>query len=179
MTTETLSIQVIKNEDLSRHEYSDILALCSRAFQQDFKPFMDTFSGGTHVLGRFQSTLVTHALWVIRWLQTGTLPLLQTAFVEAVATEKKYRDKGFASAVMKKLAEEISQFDLGALCTGSPELYARLGWQLWRGPLFIRTSEGLLPTPNEHGVMVLLLSHTPLLDLDAPLSAEWREGELW
>jgi len=111
-------------------------------------------------------------------MSTGTLPLLQTAFVEAVATEKKYRDKGFASAVMKKLAEEISQFDLGALCTGSPELYARLGWKIWKGPLFIRTQLGLIPTPNEL-VLILLLPNTPPLDLEAPLSAEWREGELW
>jgi len=178
MNIESLSLQVIKAQDLTEKEYTEILELCSQAYERDFKPFMDTFSGATHVLGRFQSTLVTHALWVIRWLQTGTLPLLQTAFVEAVATEKKYRDKGFASAVMKKLAEEISQFDLGALCTGSPELYARLGWKIWKGPLFIRTQLGLIPTPNEL-VLILLLPNTPPLDLEAPLSAEWREGELW
>jgi hypothetical protein len=28
-------------------------------------------------------------------------------------------------------------------------------------------------------VMILRLPCTPPLDLDAPLSAEWREGELW
>jgi len=98
--------------------------------------------------------------------------------VEAVATDERYRSRGFASAIMERLAKEISQFDLGALCTGSPDFYARLGWQLWQGPLFIRTREGLIPTPNEK-VMVLFLPNTPVLNLEAPLSAEWREGELW
>ena len=140
---------------------------------------MDTFSGATHVLGRFQSTLVTHALWITRWLQYASLPPLRTAYVEAVATEHSYRNRGLATVIMKRLAEEIRYFDLGALSTGSHGFYARTGWQLWRGPLFIRTSNGLLPTRSEHGVMVLLLPNTPPLDLDAPLSAEWREGELW
>jgi hypothetical protein len=36
-----------------------------------------------------------------------------------------------------------------------------------------------LPTPDEQ-VMVLRLPRTPAgLSLDAPLSAEWREGEFW
>jgi hypothetical protein len=28
-------------------------------------------------------------------------------------------------------------------------------------------------------VMILRLPRTPPLDLDAPLSIEWREGDLW
>jgi aminoglycoside 2'-N-acetyltransferase I len=56
--------------------------------------------------------------------------------------------------------------------------YARLGWELWRGPLFVRTDAGLMPTPDEE-VMILRLPRTTPLDLDSPLSAEWREGELW
>jgi aminoglycoside 2'-N-acetyltransferase I len=99
--------------------------------------------------------------------------------VEAVATDERYRKKGYASAVMKRLAEEIRDYDIGALSTGSCSLYARLGWQLWRGPLFIRTADGMIATPEEKGVMVLVLPKTLALDLDTPLSAEWREGELW
>ena len=56
--------------------------------------------------------------------------------------------------------------------------YARLGWEFWRGPLFIRRADRLIPTPDED-VMILRLPKTPPLDLEAPLSAEWREGELW
>ena len=40
-------------------------------------------------------------------------------------------------------------------------------------------STALQPTPDET-VMILRLPRTPPdLDLDAPLSAEWRRGELW
>ncbi len=179
MATEVLSVQVIKSQDLSEHEYSEILALCSRAYRVDFQPFLKTFHGATHILGHYQGLLVTHALWVTRWLQYASLPPFRTAYVEAVATEDSYHGRGFATAIMRRLAEEIRDFDLGGLSASRHDFYARLGWQLWRGPLFIRTPEGLVPTPNEHDVMVLFLPNTPALDLDTPLSAEWREGELW
>jgi len=178
MFIEPLSLEIIDSKDLSEQEYSEILELCSRAYQQDLKPFLDTFNGATHILGRYRGLLVAHALWITRRLQCADLPTLRTAYVEAVATDEKYRKRGFASVIMERLAKEISQFDLGALCTGSPDFYARLGWQLWQGSLFIRTKERLIPTPNEQ-VMVLFLPNTPVLNLEAPLSAEWREGELW
>jgi len=178
MSIEPLSLEVIDSKDLSGQEYSEILELCSRAYRQDMKPFLDTFGGAIHILGRYRGLLVAHALWITRWLQCADLPTLRTAYVEAVATDEKYRNRGFASVVMERLAKEIRQFDLGALCTGSPDFYARLGWQLWQGPLFIRTKDGLIPTPNEQ-VMVMFLPNTPVLNLEASLSAEWREGELW
>jgi hypothetical protein len=79
---------------------------------------------------------------------------------------------------MQTLARAIIDFELGALCPAAPDLYARLGWVYWRGPLFIRTPEGLTPTLEER-IMILKLPKTPALDLDSPLSAEWREGEVW
>ena len=179
MEIESLSLQVIKGENLSGREYSEILMLCSGAYCKDYKPFMGIFHDTIHVLGHINGQLVSHALWITRWLQCATLHPWRTAYVEAVATDERYRNKGYASAVMKKLAEEINDYDIGGLSTGSCSLYARLGWQLWRGPLFIRTSNGMIPTPEEKGVMVLALPNTPPLDLDTPLSAEWREGELW
>jgi hypothetical protein len=36
-----------------------------------------------------------------------------------------------------------------------------------------------MSTPEEKGVMVLMLPKTPDINLDMSLSAEWREGELW
>ncbi len=181
MVVNTLSLEVKKSTDLSDHERSVILELCTGAYQRDYTPFMATFPDATHVLARVKGQLVSHALWVTRWLQNGDLPPWQTAYVEAVATDERYRRRGYASAVMRRLTEEINDFDIGGLSTGhSQHLYAALGWQLWRGPLFIRTKDGsLLATPEEKGVMVLPLPKTPPLDLDSTLSAEWREGELW
>jgi hypothetical protein len=36
----------------------------------------------------------------------------------------------------------------------------------------------LISTPEEQ-IMILQLPQTPPLDLTLPLSAEWREGEVW
>lgn len=79
---------------------------------------------------------------------------------------------------MRALQAQILDFDLAALSPFDERWYARLGWETWRGPLSIRTATGLLPTPDEQ-VMTLRLPRTPALDLDAPLSAEWRELESW
>ena len=125
--------------------------------------------------------LVSHAAWVTRWLQVGideNAPLLRTAYVEGVASAPHQQGKGYASATMRYLATQVQGFDLAALSPSDPAFYARLGWELWLGPLFIRTGQTLLPTADDQ-VMILRLSHTPPLDLTQPLSAEWRPGELW
>ncbi len=180
MTVDNLSLEVKKDIDLSKRERSEILTLCTGAYRIDYRPFMATFPDPTHVLGRAGGKLVSYALWITRWLQNGDAKPWRAAYVEGVATDERYRRRGYASAVMRRLAEEIKDFDIGGLSTGrSINLYASLGWQLWRGPLFIRTDGGLIPTPEEKGVMVLALPKTPPLNLDTPLSAEWREGELW
>jgi aminoglycoside 2'-N-acetyltransferase I len=57
--------------------------------------------------------------------------------------------------------------------------YERLGWELWRGPLYVRAEAGLLRSPNDGEVMILRLPKTPDLDFDRSLSIEWREGEVW
>ena len=173
-----LEIDVKKDRDLSEREYEDVLSLCSRAFETDYRVFLDTFHGAAHVLGYYENRLVSHALWITRWLQAGDRPLMRTAYVEGVATEEACRNRGFASAVMTRLGKEIVGFDLGGLCTGYLDFYSRFGWRQWKGPLFIRRDGGLVPTPAEI-VMVLLLPDSPPLDLTASLSAEWREGELW
>ena len=57
--------------------------------------------------------------------------------------------------------------------------YERLGWELWHGPLFVRTEHSVERSPDDEEVMIYRLPSTPELDLSAPLSAEWREGEIW
>jgi aminoglycoside 2'-N-acetyltransferase I len=177
METE-LKVAIIRDIDLTEELLSAIHVLCNRAYEEDLISLFNTFTDSTHVLGYLEETLVSHAMWVTRWLQPGDGPTLRTAYVEMVATEPNLQRRGFASAIMKRLGETISDFELGGLCPAEPELYAKLGWIFWRGPLFIRTPGGLMPTPDEK-VMILRLSKTPALDLSLPLSAEWREGEVW
>lgn len=173
-----LKLVVKKYRDLSEKELADIIDLCSRAFETDYRSYLDAFTGMTHVLGYYEKTLVSHALWITRWLQVQDRPLIRTAYIEGVATDEPYRNHGFASEVMIRLAEEITDFEIGGLCTGSPEFYSRLGWQVWTGPLFNRKDDQLIPTSGGP-VMVLPLPNTPEIDLSAPLSIEWREGEVW
>ena len=64
-------------------------------------------------------------------------------------------------------------------CRRQMKFYERLGWELWRGRLGIRTLQGIESTPEDEEVMIMRLGKTPELDLKAFLTAEWRKGELW
>ena len=176
--TNQLHIEVASAESLSPATYAAIISLCNEAYEEELSSLFATFISPTHVMAYLGDALVSHAMWVTRWLQPGTLPLLRTAYVEMVATAPAYQRQGFGTAVMQRLAAEIQDFDLGGLATGSPGFYARLGWEPWRGPLFIRSDTGVLPVPD-NSMMFLHLPKTPVLDVTAPLSAEWRAGELW
>jgi aminoglycoside 2'-N-acetyltransferase I len=44
----------------------------------------------------------------------------------------------------------------------------------------VRTERGLVATPEEDGyVMVLRTPTTRTIDLAAPISCEWRPGDVW
>ena len=177
-TPANLDLRVANATALTADERAGIVALCDAAFGEPFAHLFDEFPGSVHVLGVREGAIVSHAAWVTRWLQAGDRPPLRTAYVEAVATEPARQRRGYATAVMRELQRRIADFDLGALSPSDPAFYAPLGWEAWRGPLAIRTGDGLLPTPDE-GVMILRLPRTPPLALDARLTAEWRRGELW
>jgi len=176
---EHLNIKVLPSKLIPEIIKKDIVSLCNRAYEEDMEQILETFLDATHVLGYYNDLCVCHALWVTRYLQTGTNPMMRTAYVEAVATEAKYRKRGFASAVMKRLIDEVQDYELAALSPFRIEYYERLGWELWHGPLFIRIKDNLLPSLDQEEVMIFRLPRTPLLDLNASLSAEWRKGELW
>lgn len=174
-----LDLEVVDGTALAKETVNDILEMCRRAYDDDLLPYYITFLSPVHVLGRVGGELASHALWVTRYLQPEGLPLLRTAYVEMVATEPRFQGRGYAQAVMKRVIAEVGDFDLAGLSTSSVSFYEKFGWQLWRGPLSIRTAAGLQPDEDEEILMVHLLPHTPPLDLDAGISAEWREGELW
>jgi GNAT superfamily N-acetyltransferase len=175
----SLAIEVIASKTILESTLSEIRHLCTEAYAEDFSNAFELLGPGVHVIGRLDERIVSHAMWVNRLLQPGTSALLNTAYVEAVATSPAFQRRGFGTEVLRRLANEIHDFDLGALSPSDERFYARLGWEAWRGPLFIRTSAGLQSTPDE-GVMILRLEKTPAgLDLDSPLSAEWRPGEVW
>jgi len=172
-----LTIRIIDGADLPAATRAEIVCLCTAAYGEDFEPYL-IYPAPIHLLGYLGEALVSHAMWVTRWLQPGAAAPLRTAYVEAVATDPAHQGRGYASAIMRRLAAAVADFDLAALSPSDEAYYARLGWERWRGPLSIRAADGILATPDEEA-MILRLPATPPLDLDGPLSAEWRAGELW
>jgi aminoglycoside 2'-N-acetyltransferase I len=176
----TAEIQVRSSAELSAQAREQILTLCDRAYGEDLRPAFDAFVEPVHVLAIVEDSIVSHALWVTRWLAPGDSAPLRTAYVEAVATDPAHERRGFASAVMRTLVGRVATFQLAALSPSDRghALYGRLGWERWIGPLSIRRRAGVIETPEE-SVMIYRLPWSPPLDLTAPLSAEWRPGELW
>lgn len=176
--TASLSIEIKGGDALSLDEYTAVLTLCSDAFEEEMEPYFRTFSHPIHVLAVLDGKLISHALWITRWLQLGDFPLLRTAYVEAVATDESFRRRGYSSHVLSRLQREIQDYDIGALSPAETSLYERLGWEYWQGPLYARKDDELILLPDETA-MILRTSNTPALNIQAPLSIEWREGEIW
>jgi aminoglycoside 2'-N-acetyltransferase I len=137
--------------------------------------------GGTHFTAEVDGSIVGHASVVERTLHVDGVPI-RSGYVEAVATLPEVQGHGHGSALMREVAALIERdFELGALGTGSQGFYERLGWQIWRGPTSVITTQGQEPTPDEDGyIMVLLVPSTPpSVDLSAPIACEWRPGDVW
>jgi GNAT superfamily N-acetyltransferase len=180
-----VKLSVRATADLSPTERATIVAICERATGNDFSILFELVERSPeswHVLAHAKGTLIGHALWYPRWLQTDDGPLLHTAYVEAVAVEPAWQGQGVGSALLTLLAAEIAAFELGALSTERHAFYARLGWELWQGPLAVRMPAGLEHTtfddPDDR-VMILRTRLTPPLDLTATLSGEPRTPSHW
>jgi aminoglycoside 2'-N-acetyltransferase I len=171
-----------RTEELKAPIRNAIIELCVEAHQeQDFRNLFTYVSlGGLHFLAYHDEVLVSHALVTTRWLQTENQSLLKTAYIDAVATLPAYQGQGYGSALMRQLANEIDrEYVIACLETERETFYENLGWQTWHGPLAGRSEHGLIPTPEQHGIMILRLSQTPTLDLDSMLTIECQTGRIW
>ena len=136
--------------------------------------------GGVHFILEIEGVIVGHASVVERQLHIGDLPV-RTGYVEAVAVEPARQGQGLGTQVMREVTSHIRDgYQLGALGTGSHRFYERLGWRTWRGPTSVRTETGLVRTADDDGYILVLETPTsPAIDLGAPLSCEWRPGDVW
>lgn len=136
--------------------------------------------GGVHVLIEVDGEVVGHASVVERELHVAARPV-RTGYVEAVAIDPPLQQGGLGTLLMREIGSiVVERFELGALATGTPEFYERLGWLRWTGPTFVRTPTGLQRTEEEDDG-ILVLPTTPTLDLDrsASISCDWRSGDVW
>jgi aminoglycoside 2'-N-acetyltransferase I len=108
---------------------------------------------------------------------------LRTGYVECVAVHAGHRRAGVGGALMAPLERAIdAAYDLGALGASDMALpfYASRGWLVWRGALSALTPEGVVPTPDELGGILVRPAGAPGgLDLDGELTCDWRDGEVW
>jgi GNAT superfamily N-acetyltransferase len=163
---------------MTEAQADEVAALCGEVFDCDYRSLMDLCPVRTHVLGYAEGRLVAHALWLDRPLRIAWGPWLNAAYVEGVATHPAYRERGYGVAVMRRLQEEIRDYDLAALSPAVEEWYLALGWERWQGPLFIEEECSVAPTPDEC-VLIYRTPKTPAIDLKSSLTAPWRPFELW
>ena len=174
----------IRTANLSPSEIDAIRTVLWAAFAADGEGMTDDdwqhALGGVHVVAEEGGRIVAHASVVPRAIHVGGRPLA-AGYVEAVATDPARQGRGFGTAVMRVVGEIIrAGYELGVLGTGEHGFYERLGWRTWRGPSAVRTPTGDRPTPDEDGYILVLATPTsPPLDLDEPISCDWRAGDVW
>lgn len=173
-------LEFITSEALSAATRGELHALCRAAYEEEVEQYFTDIGPGLHLLGRVEGVLVSHAMIVERSVQIEGHPTLRTGYVELVATHPSVQGRGYGTQIMRALVPALHPFDLGALSPSMPDFYARLGWEPWRGALLVRMDGELVPAPSDEEIMVMRLPRTPHeLDLAAPLSIEWRPGEIW
>jgi aminoglycoside 2'-N-acetyltransferase I len=88
-----------------------------------------------------------------------------------------------ATLVMREVGRVVERaYELGALSDGTriPGFYQRLGWETWRGPTFVAAPDGRERTADDDGsVLVLRTPASGELDPGAPLTCDWRAGDVW
>ena len=136
--------------------------------------------GGVHALVWEGEELIGHASVVMRrMLHDGRA--LRCGYVEAVAVRADHQRRGHGGALMEAVERVIhGAYDLGALGgtdEGAP-LYLRRGWQVWQGPLFALTPDGVVTTSDVDGAVYVLQSSAPL-DQSGELTCDWRDGDVW
>jgi aminoglycoside 2'-N-acetyltransferase I len=173
---------VLLTDDLPRGLHAGLRELLDEAFGGgDFSD--DDWShslGGWHVVITDGARPVAHGSVVERELHVADVPF-RTGYVEAVATSPARRREGLATSVMRELAALIERhFELGALSTGTPRVYARLGWEQWRGPTAARRGGVTVRTPeDDDALMVLRFGPSAHIDLHALISCPGRAGDDW
>lgn len=175
------SALLLTTEEASRDLLRRLRRLLELGFDGDFDD--DDWAhtlGGWHALVVEADEPVAHAAVVPRMLELDGRRL-QTGYVEGVATAPHRRGRGLGSLVMTRLVPVLhARFEVGALGTGEHGFYARLGWERWLGPTFVRTGSGLTRTPDDDdAIMVLRFGPSRHVPLDAAIVADARSGDAW
>ncbi len=165
--------------ELTAAELAGIRALVDVAFTDFSDHDWAHALGGVHALALEEGRVLAHGSVVSRRLFQGERPL-SCGYVEAVAVHPEAQRQGLGSAVMAALEELAPAYDLLALSAserGVP-LYVSRGWSRWRGPSSVLTPDGPVPTPEDDETIYVLPGSSGV-DLDGPITCDWREGDVW
>lgn len=178
-----ISLEVRPTELLGAETLAQLKELFFAAFDDRFdEEDWQHALGGQHVVVRDLSggDVVAHAAVVERSLLVDGRPF-RAGYVEAVATRPARQGQGLGRLVMSEVASMLgSSYEMGALATGVPGFYQRLGWETWTGPVFAYDRDGNHPTPDEEGaVMVLRFGSSAEVDLASAIAAPVRSGDDW
>lgn len=160
---------------------TEVRALLDGAFAGDFTDDDWAHScGGRHVVVTEGGTVVAHAAVVPRELRVAGVAF-RTGYVEGVGALVARQRAGLGSLATARATQLVrDEYQLGALSTGRPAFYRRVGWESWAGPTFVRRGTATVRTPEEDdGVMVLRHGPSAAVDLGSPLSCEARTGDDW
>jgi GNAT superfamily N-acetyltransferase len=158
-------INVVPLAELGPAGKAPILRLCADALGANSGSLFDYLSESTHVLAHVDGQLVGHACWTTRHLRPADASPLRTAWVDAVSVAPPLQNRGIGTLVMRRLADETADFDLGALGTEQMAFFERLGWERWVG-----STTGVLHDPQDT-LMVRRTPTTPELDTTRPIAA--------
>lgn len=174
----TCEQRMVHTYELSPAELAGIRALLDTAFDGNFSDDdWDHGLGGLHALVHHGGELVAHGSVVMRRvLHAGRS--YRIGYVEAVAVRADLRRRGLGGLVMAALERVIDgAYAFGALSAsekGAP-LYRARGWQVWGGRIEVLGPDGVTPLPDEEGSTY---GWGQLPGIDAPLTFDWRDGDV-
>lgn len=172
--------KITKTRALGADEEADVRALLDRSFGGDFEEtdWAHTVHGVYYLL-RIDGRIVAHAAVVARTIWVDETRF-RAAYIEAVAVDPGLQGRGLGTQVMRAIEPELDAFDLGVLSTGEHAFYERLGWERWKGPTWVRSTEGDVRTPDEdNGIMIRRTPKTARLSVSSAIMCEARAGDDW
>ena len=176
-----IRVRTLRTAEAPAELLAAIRAVLDDAFAGGFtEDDWDHSLGGWHIVVTDDDDVAAHAALVARPLEVDGRAV-HTGYVEAVAVAPTRQRGGLGSLAMAELDRILQRnFAMGALSTGSPAFYERLGWERWQGPTFVRRADGLERTAEEDdGIMVRRFGPSAGVDLTAAVSCDDRAGDVW
>jgi aminoglycoside 2'-N-acetyltransferase I len=178
-----VDIRTAHTAELDAATLREIRTMLEDAFAGDFDDAdWDHSLGGVHAIVSEDGRVIGHGSVVQRrLLHAGRA--WRTGYVEAVGVRPDRRGRGHATAMMTELERVLrGAYELGALSSshGVERLYRARGWLPWQGPTAVLTPTGIERTPDDDGsTHVFPIVTAPALNLTAPLTCDWRDGDVW